>query len=410
MASFAYKVRDGRGELMTGLMEAASIAEAGSLLRAQGRFIVKLDAAKRNDGAGKTEGQQVTASAGKRVKRVQVITFAHQLSVMVDTGVPISEALHSIAEQCDAEAFKAVIADVAQRVEGGGELSSAMGHYPKVFPPIMTSLVRASEVSGTMGVMLERVSKYMGKEYQTVKKIKGALTYPAVMLVMILCVTVGLLVWVLPRFAGIFESKGAALPLPTVVLMTLSDTLMYGWYYWIAGAVAVVVGVVLGLRTEKGKRLFDRMKLASPIFGSLFSKLYVTRATRTMGTMINAGVPVLDMIAIVREVTVNRMFADLWDNVDERLRQGAQLSDVLFESPLMPRSVAQMIYAGERSGRLGETMEKIASFTEEEFDEQIKTTTNLIEPLMVGIMGGIVGFVAIALLLPIFSVSSVVGG
>jgi len=406
MPEFDYRIRDAGGTLAAGTISAGSMAEAGGLLRADGGFIVKLSAAARgSDKKRKAEGK---IQAG-RIKRPEIIAFAHQLAVMVETGVPISEALHCIADQADSEDFQRVLKDVASHVEAGGELSKALGSYPKVFPTIMVSLVRASEISGTMGEMLERVSNYLGKEYQTYKKIKGALTYPAVMLVMVIMVTVGLLVWVLPRFATIFESKGAALPWPTRILMFASDSLMFNWYYWVAGIVALVVGGVFFRRTTTGRRLIDRIKLKAPIFGDLFSKLYVTRATRTMGTMINAGVPVLDMVSIVRSVTANALYEDLWDDVDERLRRGAQLSDALFESPLIPRSVAQMIYAGEKSGRLGPTMEKIAGFTEEEFDEQVKTTTNLIEPMMVAVMGGIVGFVAIALLLPIFSVSTVAG-
>ncbi|MEO0514519.1 MAG: type II secretion system F family protein [Planctomycetota bacterium] len=406
MPEFLYKVRNAAGELTTGLITAGSVAEAGGKLRTDGWFIVKIDPSRA--GKAKKAGQE-TATLGKaRVPRPLIIAFAHQLAVMVDTGVPISEALNCIAEQCDSADFQLVVKDVAAQVEAGGELSIALGRYPKIFPPIMVSLVRASEVSGTMGTMLERISNYMGKEYQTYKKIKGAMTYPAVMLAMVITVTIGLLIWVLPRFATIFESKGAALPLPTRMLMFISDSLMLHWYLWVGGLIATVVGFGFSMNTKTGRRLFDRFKLASPIFGELFAKLYVTRATRTMGTMINAGVPVLDMISIVKDVTRNALYEDLWAHVDDRLRQGAQLSDALFDSPLIPRSVAQMIYAGEKSGRLGQTMEKIAGFTEEEFDEQIKTTTNLIEPTMVAIMGGIVGFVAIALLLPIFSVSSVV--
>lgn len=408
MPEFDFKVRSAAGELSNGTISAESVAAAGAQLRADGWFIVKLDQAL--GGRRKADEAAGPKVRGGRVKRSQIIAFAHQLAVMVETGVPISEALHCIADQADSEDYQNLIRDVALQVEAGGELSRALGKYPKIFPPIMISLIRASEISGTMGPMLERVSQYLGKEQATYKKIKGALTYPAVMLAMVLVVTVGLLVWVLPRFAGIFASKGAALPWPTRMLMFVSDTLMHHWYFWFAGVVAAVVGFVFGLRTRTGVRLFDRVKLLAPIFGDLFSKLYVTRATRTMGTMINAGVPVLDMVSIVRDVTANALFEDLWDDVDDRLRQGAQLSDALFESPLIPRAVAQMIYAGEKAGRLGPTMEKIAHFTEEEFDEQIKTTTNLIEPTMVAIMGGIVGFVAIALLLPIFSVSTVVGG
>ncbi|MEM9881868.1 MAG: type II secretion system F family protein [Planctomycetota bacterium] len=407
MPDFVYKVRNAAGELSTGVLAAPSVGDAGQKLRAMGHFIVALDPAR----AGRDAAGKKTASAPaarRRVPRPTIIAFAHQLAVMVDTGVPISEALACIAEQCDDEAFRAVVRDVADHVEAGGELSTALKKYPRAFPPIMISLVRASEVSGTMGPMLERVSRYLGKEFQTYKKIKGALTYPTVMLCMVLGVTVGLLVWVLPRFAGIFASKGAALPLPTRALMLLSDSLMNHWYAWVGAAVAAALAFAFGRRTHAGARLIDRAKLASPVFGPLFSSMYVTRATRTMGTMIAAGVPVLDMVEIVRAVTRNRLYEDLWADVDDRLRQGAQLSDALFASPLIPRSVAQMIFAGEKSGRLGPTMEKIAHFTEEEFDEQIKTTTNLIEPLMVGLMGGIVGFVAIALLLPIFSVSTVV--
>ena len=408
MPDFDFKVRSAAGELNSGTITADSLSAAGALLRADGWFIVKLDqsAGLKRKSAEKSE-QRIRRS---QIKRSQIISFAHQLAVMVETGVPISEALHCIADQADTPDFQNLVRDVAAQVEAGGELSRALDKYPKIFPPIMISLVRASEVSGTMGPMLERVSAYLGKEAATYKKIKGALTYPAVMLVMVLLVTVGLLVWVLPQFASIFASKGAALPWPTRLLMFLSDTLIQHWYFWLGGLIALGAGFIFTLRTRKGIRLFDRVKLISPIFGDLFSKLYVTRATRTMGTMISAGVPVLDMVSIVRDVTRNALFEELWDDVDERLRRGAQLSDALFESPLIPRSVAQMIYAGERSGRLGPTMEKIAHFTEEEFDEQIKTTTNLIEPTMVAIMGGIVGFVAIALLLPIFSVSTVVGG
>ena len=407
MPHYAYKFRDARGEVGSGTLEAASVAEAGQRLRGEGKFVVHLA---ESLGKAKPDANDPAALRKKRIKREHVITFAHQLAVMVDTGVSISEALACIAEQCDDAAFRAVLSDVAETVESGGELSNALTKYPKVFPPIMTSLLKASEVSGTMGPMLERISSYLGKEHQTVKKIKGAMTYPAVMLVMILVVTVGLLVWVLPRFAGIFESKGAALPLPTVMLMTISDTLIGGWVYWLAGVVVAVAGFVVFNRSAAGRSTMDRVKLSSPILGTLFRKLYVTRATRTMGVMLHAGVPILDMVAIVRAVTNNVHFQQLWDDADERLRQGAQLSDVLFDSPLIPKPVAQMIYAGERAGRMGQTMMKIADYTEEEFDEQVKTTTNYIEPLMVAVMGGIVGFVAIALLLPIFSVSSVVSG
>ena len=414
MPNFAYKARNAAGQLNSGVLLADSLAAASGQLRADGWFIVKLEEASARRAAKGHADRGSDASAvpfsrrGGRITRTQIIGFAHQLAVMVDTGVPISEALRCIAEQADTDELRRVVEDVAEQVEAGGELSRALSQHEKAFPPIMVSLVRASELSGTMGRMLERISQYLGKEHQTYKKVKGALTYPAVMLTMVLLVTVGLLVWVLPRFATIFASKGATLPLPTRLLMAVSHSLMGYWYFWVGGLIALVLAVLIGKRSAGGRYLIDRLKIGVPVLGPLFRQLYVTRSVRTMGTMIDAGVPVLDMIDIVRDVTRNAVFEELWDTVHERLQRGAQLSDALFESPLIPRSVSQMIYAGEKSGRLGATMNKIAHFTEEEFDEQIRTTTNLIEPAMVGLMGGIVGFVAIALLLPIFSVSSVV--
>jgi type IV pilus assembly protein PilC len=406
MAQFKYKARDGRGELITGVLNAASVEEAGRLLRGDGKFIVSIAAAKN----APDPSQQATKGKSGKIKRAEVITFSHQLAVMVDTGVPISESLECTAQQSDNEAFKAVLKDISDQVQAGNDLSSALRSHPKIFPPVMTSLIRASEVSGTMGTMLDRVSGYLSKEMQTAKKIKGALTYPAFMLGMVVLVTTFLLIFVLPRFAGIYQARDTALPVPTQMLLGMSGSLMNNWHLWLGSVIMAVAGVYFTLGTPGGQRLLDYIKINTPIIGPLFNKLYLTRGCRTMGTMVTAGVPVLDMIEIVREVTNNALYEDLWDDADNRLRQGSQLSDALFDSPLIPRAVAQMIYSGERSGRIGDVMERIAEYTESEFDNQIKTTTSMIEPAMTAAMGAIIGFVAIAMLLPIFSVGKVVAG
>lgn len=410
MGRFNYKVRDGQGGLATGVVQAITLEEASQLLRGEGKFVVNLEPAP-EEAAGKSTAAAASPAAFGRVKRAEVITFAHQMAVMIDTGVPISEALHCVATQAANPAFKAVLEQVAEEVAAGGEFSTAMKKHPKVFPTIMTSLIRASEVSGTMGQMLERVSSYMQKEHATAKKIKGALMYPAFMMLMVVAVTVFLLVFVLPQFTNIYASRGAALPAPTRFLMALSSAITDYGYYWLGGAAAVLCTVVFGVRTQGGKRLLDSIKLNAPVVGPLFRKLYITRGCRTMGTMIAAGVPILDMIAIVKQVTPNAHYQDLWALVDEKLRQGSQLSDTLLQAThLFPRSVSQMIYSGEKAGRLGVVMEKIAEYTEQDFDEQVKTATQFIEPALVATMGGIIGFVAIALLLPIFSIGKVVSG
>jgi len=404
MAHFRYKVRDSSGELASGTIEAGSLQAAGATLRQQGRFIVELA-----ESSGPAAGKPAAARR-KKVKRAEVISFAHQLATMVQTGVPISEALDCVAEQSDNPAFAQVLREVTEHVQSGNELSTAMQKHTSVFPPVMISLIRASEVSGTMGPMLDRIAQYLGKEHATARKIKGALMYPVVMLVAVTGVTVFLLTFVLPKFAGVYSTRGQALPLPTQLLMSISGFFNQYWMHTAIVAAMVATGAWMYVRTVSGRRLLDGLKLRSPLLGPLFRKLYITRGCRTMGTMIAAGVPILDMVAIVKQVTANVYFEELWDDVDDQLRQGHQLSDALFQSPWIPRSISQMIYSGEKSGRLGPTMERIAEFTEEEFDDQVKATTQFIEPAMVGIMGGVIGFVAIALLLPIFTVGKVVSG
>jgi len=407
MPNFEYKMRDSAGNLSTGMLQAESADAASAALRERGGYVVALNVASDDD-------RMADAASGPKprgkIKRSDVISFSHQLAVMIDTGVPISEALECVFEQTDNPAFCHVLGKVSDHVKAGGELSVALSQHPKVFPRVMISLIKASEASGTMGQMLERISVYLSKEHQTIRTVRGALTYPAVMLSMVVLVTVFLLAFVMPRFAGVYQQRGADLPAPTQILMDLSHSLIHQWYLWVGAAVFLIVGMVVTMRIDAGKQLIDSLKLKMPVIGPIFRKLYITRSCRTMGTMLTAGVPILDMVTIVRNVTPNRLYEAFWDDVDDRLQRGSQLSEPLFATTLFPRSVGQMIHAGEKSGRLGETLEKIAHYTEEEFDDQVKQSTQYIEPALVVAMGSIIGFVAIALLLPIFSVGGAMAG
>lgn len=406
MTRFSYKARDSQGQLVSGVVQAATLQDAGRLLRSEGKFIVKLapTSARRSSAADAASARSI------RARPRDVITFANQISVMVETGVPLSEALDCIAQQTTDPRFKQVLADVTAHVQAGGELSAALRRHPRAFPSVMTSLVRASEASGTMGRMLDRIAQYLAQEDQTARKVRAAMTYPCIMLLAAVSVTVFLIAFVLPRFTEIYASRGAALPWPTRALMTLSEQVTQHGYTILAVLVAAMTVFMVLRRTALGRQAIDYLKLHTPVVGPLFRKLYLTRGCRTMGTLITAGVPMLDIIAIVKQVTANAYFHQLWDKVDARLRQGAQLSEALFDSPLIPPPVAQMIFSGEKAGRLALVMDRIARFTEEEFDQQVRQTTQLIEPAMVAIMGALIGFVAIALLLPIFNVGRVVSG
>lgn len=405
MARYQYQARDNQGELASGMVAAASLEDASRMLRGEGKFIVKLSEVSEEQEEG--EGFS-TVNYASRVKRPDVIFFAQQLAVMVETGVPITDALESIVEQSSNPNFKQVIREVATEVQSGTEFSVALKKFPTVFPTVMVSLIRAAEASGTLGPMLQRISEYMGKEMRTAKQIKGALMYPAIMVCMTVGVTIFLLTFVLPKFADIYSSRGQSLPAPTQLLLDMSALLVDHWQWWIVGVATAVVSMVLFSRSKQGRRSFDWLKLNTPMFKTMFTQLYVTRSTRTLGTMINAGVPMLDAVQITQDVTNNTYFEELWAEVDDNLRQGLQLSDPLFASTLMPRSIVQMIRSGEKSGRLGQVLSRVAEHTEEEFDQAVKAATQYIEPVMVTVMGGIIGFVAISLLLPIFTVGKAV--
>ena len=407
MPRFAYQARDGAGALTSGVMAAESESVAQRLLRQDGKFVVKI---KPTSQAADDDAPFTLEQAARHVKRDEVIYFTHQMSIMIQTGVSISEALESVAEQATSEPFRAILNDVAQQVNTGTSLSQALSRHERVFGHLMISLIQASEASGTMGLMLERISAYLTKERQTIRKIRGALMYPIFMLFMAIGVTVFLLIFVLPRFSRIYEGRGASLPTPTRLLIATSDWMINSWYIWVGSIVALTI-VGLYLRTiPAGRRFYDHLKLNTPVIGSLFRQLYVTRATQTMGTMISAGVPMLEMIHITRRVTRNVFFQELWDRVDARLQQGSQLSEAIYDSTLIPKSISRMISSGERAGRLGQTMERIASFSEVDFDESVRRSTQFIEPIMIVVMGLIVGSVAISLLLPIFSIGRVMAG
>jgi len=407
MTTFAYEARDASGRLINGTLDAEDLHQAGRQLRSDGKFIVRLFEASAEDLA---DDQAPLSHCHSRVKRDDVIYMVHQMAVMVETGVTLGEALQTLTEQCPNPHFRRILEDVSNRVHSGEPFSDALEHHKRVFPTLMVSLVRASEASGTMGPMLERVCAYLTKDRETVRAVRGATVYPIIMLSIAVAVTVFLMTFVLPRFDKIFAQRGAALPAPTRILLGASNVMIDFWYIWAVLIVALVIAMMWMRRQPFGRRAFDWLKLHAPVVGPMMNQLYVTRAMRTMGTMLCAGVPMLDMVAIVRQVTGNIYYDELWDAVDERLRQGVQLSAALSHSQLMPASVVRMIHSGEKAGRLGAVMERVAVFTESDFDDAVKRTTQLIEPALIVFMGGLVGFIAISLLLPIFSVGRVMAG
>jgi len=409
-STYAYKARDGSGQVITGQVIATSAEEVGAKLRSEGKYVLSVSDNAMRAAAVLDEKQVRRNEAAKRVRREDVIAFCQQLSVMLETGVPLTEALDAFCSQTPRKEFRQVLTVLRDEVYGGEKFSSAMARWPRVFPHMMVSLMKASEASGTMAMMLGRIGEYLGKEQKTMRQIKGAMSYPAFMMLTGLAMTMFLMAFVLPKFAKIYEMRSASLPLPTKVLLTMSEFVTTKWMYY--GPTSVTLGIVLFifLKQPAGRKACDWLRLNVPVLKRMYHQLYITRASRTMATLLSSGVNLLDIINICRGVTNNYYYNRMWTLMEQGIREGHQISDAVFATPFIPRNIASMINSGERSGRLAEVMERIAAFSEEELDAAVKTATSFVEPIMIMFMGVVVGGVAMALLLPIFSMGKVMSG
>jgi type IV pilus assembly protein PilC len=409
-STYAYKARTAAGEVVAGTLVATSADDVSARLRAEGQFVFEIDASPMRVLADLDEQQIRRNEAAKRVRRDDVIAFCQQLSVMLETGVPLAEALDAFRRQTARPEFRQVLDVLADDIDSGEPLSAAMEKWPRVYPGMMISLMKASEASGTMSTMLGRVGEYLAKDRRTVKQIKGALGYPLFMMASGVAITIFLMSFVLPRFARIYEQRQASLPGPTKFLLSISDflTTQYHWYGPIT--LFLLITIMIWVKRPLGRRMLDWTRLRIPGIRTMYTHLYVTRVTRTMATLLSAGVNVLDVIDICRGVTGNVYYNDLWDSMERGVREGRQISDAVFKTSLVPPNVASMIAAGERSGQLPEVMAKISEFSQEELDGAVSRVTTYIEPIMIVFMGVVIGGVATALLLPIFNMGRVMSG
>ena len=402
MPTFAYSARDHAGAALNGTLVAESLAQASRMIRAEGKYPTSVVPA----GASAEPGRP--RSRGSRMSRKDLIHVSTQLAIMIDTGVTLSEALECIATQSEKPNVKRIIEDVCQEVHSGIDFSSALQKHSRAFPRLFIALIAASEKSGMMAKLLQRANDYLRDEHETLRRVRGALTYPAIMLAFALTTTTFLLAFVLPRFTAIYIAKKAALPVPTVILMAISNLIVTQWPILLAGLSTLVMGTYFFLRNPRGARVFDYVQLHIPLLGPMLRKLYLSRGLRLVGTMASGGVSLVDCIKTAHDLCANSYFKELWDEVSQQIQAGKQFSEPLFRNSLVPRSVAQMLHSAERSGKLAQVMEQVAGFAEEELKQSIAEMTRYIEPIMISIMGGIIGTVVMALMLPIFTISKVI--
>ena len=408
MGSYRYQVRGQGGQLQSGVLSADSAATAAAILRNQGSHVVSLAPVKGVDSAA---GGLV--SFWKRINQSkptqkQVLDFTSQLAVMTRAGINLRAALDGISDQMTHKGFQQVVLGLKQDVESGKQFSEALAKHPKLFGPLYVNMVRASEMSGSFSEMLDRICGYIGQQLETRKMVIGASIYPAIIGVMAVGVTVFLLTFVLPRFYDLFEGKEDVLPWATTFLMTLSKTLIAEWPFLAGGVAGVSIAFYLVARTDTGSFWIDKAKLSIPVLKMMFRSLYINRSLHTMGQLINAGVPMLDTLAITGDIAGNQLYRGMWRRVHASVKQGKKIVAPLQKDTLLPKPVVQMIGAGEESGNLGGVLDEVAQFYAKQLKDNIKAVTSMIEPLMILIMGTVVGFIAMAIILPIFKMSQLV--
>ena len=406
MTMYKYEVRDAGGGISAGVIEAPSASDATSLLRAQGAYVLNVAQTALGPVGLLQKIRSIRVEFGPGLKDVQ--SFTNQLAVMIKAGINIRSAIAGVSDQVVNPKFRKVIEQIRSDVESGKPFSDALAKHPKVFSPLYVNMVRASELSGNFGAMLERISDYLGQQVETRNMVRGAMVYPAIIACMAVLTTVFLLTFVLPRFTALFAGKESLLPLPTKLLIGISTALRTYWYLVVTGVGGAIIGFIKLIHTPKGRVLWDRLKLRVPLFRRMFEALYIVRGMHTMGELISAGVPMLETLRITADVSGNILYSNMWQSVHQAVKEGEKIASPLSRQNLLPRNVVQMVTAGEESGKLGEVLRDVAEYYAAELRSVIKAVTAMIEPLMIVLMGFIVGFIAMSIILPIFKMSSLV--
>ncbi|BCS95074.1 type II secretion system protein F [Desulfoluna limicola] len=344
-----------------------------------------------------------------KVQENDVIVFARQFSTMIDAGLPIIQCLEILLNQQENPTFKKVIKEIKGDVEGGQTFAAALKKHPKLFDDLFVNMVAAGEAGGILDIILRRLSNYMEKMMKLKRQVKGAMTYPVVTLVIALVVVAVILVFVIPTFTEMFSNFNAALPLPTQLVINMSDFVRGNILYIIGGIIIAGIAYKQFGKTVKGRKVLDRTFLKLPVFGMLIRKVAVSKFTRTMGTMLNSGVAILDALDIVAKTAGNVVIEESIYEVRAGISEGRTMADPLIESGIFPSMVCSMIAVGESTGALDTMLEKIADFYDDEVDQAVENLTALIEPFMLVFLGTVIGGLVVSMYLPIFKLASVVG-
>jgi len=407
MAKFKVTARDASGRKVTRSVEAASENEAAAAMRREGYSITKIKqerTAARKRGGGGTFFTLSRANAPPRVSGVDLAIFTRQFATMIGAGIPVLECLDVLREQAEDPGFKRCVGEVVESIRGGGDLSGSLAEYPKVFDNIYVNMVKAGEASGQLEIILVRMAEYMEATVKLKREITSAMVYPCISLTMIFVVTGFLMIFIIPKFAEIFIQLNVDLPVPTQVILWCSKFLVGYWWIILGAVFVLIVAGKIFKTTETGVLVIDTLTLKIPVFGPLFRKVALSRFSRTFSTLIASGVPILGALDIVGATSGNRVIEQTVAKCKESVRNGEPLSKPLAASPVFPPMVVRMIAIGERSGALEQLLEKISQFYDEQVSAAVEGLTSMIEPIMIAIMGVVVGGIVISVFLPIIKI------
>ena len=405
MAKFTYIAKEKDGRSVKGDVEAADKAQAINVLRSKELLVLKLDEARAS--AGLFASLKAPFSKGK-VKMDDLVIMTRQLATMIESGIPIVSSLDILAEQSDNEFLKTTLQDVRDSVNTGSNLSDAMGKHKRVFSGLFVNMIRAGESSGMLDTVLERVATYMEKTNVLQKKIQSALIYPGVVTGMAVAITLVMILKVIPVFKDIFSGFGADLPVPTQLLINLSDAMRKYFILFILAIIGLSIVFRRYMRTPAGLLRVDTIKLNLPVFGPLFKKVAISKFTRTLSTLIQSGVPILGALEIVARTSGNVVVEKAVNDVRDNVKEGENIATPLARSGIFPPMVTRMVAVGEKSGELEKMLTKISDFYDEQVDIAVDGLTSLIEPLIIAFLGIIIGGIVMCMFLPIFKISTIV--
>jgi type IV pilus assembly protein PilC len=404
MASFTFEAVDGKGNKVKKDVDASDRDDAMAKIKGMGLFPTKVKEKEAAPAAaaaapGAKKKGKVLAIGGVSMR--QLTTFTQQLATLQDAGLPIVRSIRILEGQLKPSLLKNTLMDVAEDVESGATLSEAMGKHPRAFDRLYVGMIKAGEAGGVLDTILDRLSHFMEKSLRLRKKVIGALIYPVVVTVVAVGILAGIMNFVIPAFQKMFKEVGVSLPIMTEILLAVSDVVQNYWYL-LPGIPVVIILVWKGISsTPKGKYMLDKLLLYMPVFGTIIHKSTISRFARTLGTLIASGVPILESLSITREATGNDVVAKAIDDVHTSIREGESIAKPLQESGVFDDMLVNMIDIGEETGELDKMLVKIADNYDDDVDVAVESLTSIIEPILIVGMGGAVGFIVIALFLPL---------